>query len=70
MEPDPETFADFRRIPIGGDQMLLGQFELRVNLFHIFNQWLTLASFVDAGDVSAPRSSCSGADSPIPRALI
>lgn len=57
---DPSTFADFRRIPIGGDQMLIGQFELRVNLVRLFDNWLTLASFVDAGDVSAPHNSCTG----------
>jgi outer membrane protein assembly factor BamA len=52
---------DFRRLPIGGDQMLLGQFEVRVNLFKLFGQWLSFASFMDAGDVAAPSSgNCTG----------
>jgi translocation and assembly module TamA len=41
-------------IPIGGDQMFLGQLELRVDLFRLAGNWLAAAAFVDAGDVAAP----------------
>jgi len=53
----PSGITGVQPIPIGGDQMLLAQAELRVNLFAIANNWVALAAFVDAGDVSAP--SCS-----------
>ncbi len=42
-------------IPIGGDQMFLGQFEVRVNLVKLAGYWLEAAAFVDGGDVAAPR---------------
>jgi outer membrane protein assembly factor BamA len=38
-------------IPVGGDQMVLLQAELRVNVVQIFKQWLSLAAFFDSGDV-------------------
>ena len=58
---DKTLFAEFRRIPVGGDQMVLGQLELRVALFKLFKNWLSLVAFSDAGDVAAPRTaSCSG----------
>ena len=41
-------------IPVGGDQMFLGQFEVRVNLVRLLGSWLSTALFVDAGDVAAP----------------
>jgi translocation and assembly module TamA len=41
-------------IPIGGDQMLLTQIELRLNLFHIAGSWVAMAAFADGGDVAAP----------------
>ncbi|MDB4964963.1 MAG: hypothetical protein JWN44_652 [Myxococcales bacterium] len=53
----PSGINGVQPIPIGGDQMLLAQAELRVNLFSIANNWVALAGFFDAGDVSAP--SCS-----------
>ncbi|MCA1663777.1 MAG: BamA/TamA family outer membrane protein, partial [Myxococcales bacterium] len=53
----PSGIAGVQPIPIGGDEMLLAQAELRVNLFAIAGNWLALAAFLDAGDVSAP--SCS-----------
>jgi outer membrane protein assembly factor BamA len=67
-DPDAAGIKDFRRLPIGGDQLLLGQIELRVNLFRIAGNWLSVAGFADAGDVSAPASgTCSGgACSPLP----
>ena len=43
------------RIPIGGDQMLLGQLELRVGILKLAGNWLSVVGFTDAGDVSAPR---------------
>lgn len=61
---DPAGFADFRRVPIGGDQMLLGQLELRVGIVRLFDNWLSLAAFADAGDVSAPHSSCASGKCP------
>ncbi len=53
----PSGIPGVQPIPIGGDQMLLAQAELRVNLFSIADNWVSLAAFLDAGDVSAP--SCS-----------
>jgi len=41
-------------IPIGGDQMALFQVELRMDLFRISGNWLSLVGFLDAGDVAAP----------------
>jgi outer membrane protein assembly factor BamA len=41
-------------IPIGGDQMLLAQLELRLNLFRLAGNWLAMAAFTDGGDVAAP----------------
>lgn len=46
------------RLPIGGDQMLLGQAELRVNLFQLYGGWVGAVAFFDAGDVALPR--CTG----------
>lgn len=51
---DPET-PNANRVPAGGDQMFLAQLETRVNLFRVFGQWLSVAAFVDAGDVVAPK---------------
>ena len=48
-------------IPIGGDQMVLGQLELRVNIVQLFGQWLALAAFWDAGDVAAPSCASTAA---------
>ncbi len=41
-------------LPIGGDQMVLAQAELRINVVQLFKQWLSFAAFLDAGDVGAP----------------
>ena len=60
-DPNLPGVDNFRRLPIGGDQMLLAQLELRLNLFKLAGQWVSMAGFVDAGDVSAPASaSCEG----------
>jgi outer membrane protein assembly factor BamA len=63
---DPRTDAKdgngnpvFQRLPTGGDTMLLGQLELRLGLFRLARQWVTLASFVDAGDVAPPSAVCA-----------
>jgi outer membrane protein assembly factor BamA len=55
----PSGIAGVAPIPIGGDQMLLAQSEVRVDLFDIAGNWLAIAGFVDGGDVGAP--SCSTA---------
>ncbi len=52
------------RIPVGGDQMLLGQLELRVGLFKLAGNWLSLVAFSDAGDVAAPRPTSNSAAVP------
>jgi outer membrane protein assembly complex protein YaeT len=41
-------------LPIGGDQMVLAQFELRLNIVEIAKNWLSIAAFFDAGDVAPP----------------
>ncbi len=41
-------------LPIGGDQVLLLQGELRVNVARLYGNWFGLAAFIDAGDVAAP----------------
>jgi outer membrane protein assembly factor BamA len=48
-------------IPIGGDQSVLLQGEVRVDIVKLFGQWLSLAAFLDAGDVAAP-TCVAGAD--------
>ena len=50
----PSGLPDVAPIPIGGDQMLLIQMELRFNLFRLYGNWLGLAAFADGGDVAAP----------------
>jgi translocation and assembly module TamA len=57
----PSGQAGVSPIPIGGDQMVLVSFELRVDVMRLFGQWLVLAAFVDGGDVSGP--SCGGSSS-------
>ncbi len=52
--------SEYRRLPIGGDQMLLAQIEMRLNLFKLAGQWFSFAAFMDAGDVAAPAAgNCS-----------
>jgi translocation and assembly module TamA len=50
----PSGIPGVPAIPVGGDQMFLGQLEMRFNMFRLFGDWLELATFVDAGDVGAP----------------
>lgn len=47
-------------LPVGGDEMFLGQAEVRVNLARLLGSWLSTAIFVDAGDVAAPSCGPSG----------
>jgi outer membrane translocation and assembly module TamA len=54
-----EALQDLQRLPTGGDTLLLGQLELRLGLFRLARQWLTLAAFVDAGDVTPPAATCA-----------
>jgi outer membrane protein assembly factor BamA len=46
-------------IPIGGDQMVLISVELRLRAFRIAGNWLSVAGFVDGGDVGG--ASCAAA---------
>ncbi|MFO0577972.1 MAG: BamA/TamA family outer membrane protein [Polyangia bacterium] len=63
---EPVADVPLVAVPVGGDQMLLMQGELRVNLFRLFARWLSLAAFFDAGDVAPAQgaqgmiSSCDG----------
>jgi translocation and assembly module TamA len=41
-------------IPIGGEEMALGSLEARYDVFKMWRRWLTVAAFVDAGDVTEP----------------
>jgi outer membrane translocation and assembly module TamA len=41
-------------LPVGGDQMLLLQGELRVNIVKLYENWFGVAAFLDAGDVASP----------------
>lgn len=53
-DSETEGISEFRRLPIGGDQMVMAQIELRLNLFKLARQWFSFAAFMDAGDVAAP----------------
>ena len=53
----PSSLAGVPPLPIGGDEELLGQIELRLSVFKFYGYWLETAAFLDAGDVSTP--SCS-----------
>jgi translocation and assembly module TamA len=50
----PSGLSGVPPIPVGGDQMVLLQTEVRVSLFRLFGYWLSFAAFLDAGDVAAP----------------
>ncbi len=43
---------DTLQIPVGGEEMFLGQVEARVNLVRLFGFWLGAATFLDLGDVT------------------
>jgi outer membrane translocation and assembly module TamA len=47
-------------IPIGGEESALGTLEARLDLFKLNKRWLSLATFVDAGDVTEPNALALG----------
>jgi translocation and assembly module TamA len=49
----PSGQAGVAALPIGGDQMVLAQAELRSDLVRFGANWLAMALFLDAGDVAA-----------------
>ncbi len=53
----PIGYAGAPNLPIGGDQLLLLQGELRVNIVKLFGNWFGITAFLDAGDVAAPSTS-------------
>ncbi|PSM32126.1 hypothetical protein BVG81_001950 [Haliangium sp. UPWRP_2] len=55
---DIADLADLQRLPTGGDQLVLGQFELRLRLFKLAGEWLSLTAFTDVGDVAPPPKLC------------
>jgi outer membrane protein assembly factor BamA len=55
----PSGLANAPPLPIGGDQMVLGQAELRVSVARLFGSWLEVAGFFDTGDVAAPSCQAS-----------
>lgn len=60
LDPAQANLLEFARMPVGGDRLLLGQVELRINLFRVAGNFLSLAGFLDAGDVAAPAASQCG----------
>ncbi len=52
------TLSDLQRIPTGGDQLILGQLELRLRLLRLAGEWLSLTAFTDVGDVAPPPNLC------------
>lgn len=55
----PIRLRDMQRIPTGGDQLILGQLELRVRLLKLFGNWFSLTAFADVGDVAPPPGLCA-----------
>ena len=55
----PIGYAGAPNLPIGGDELLLLQGELRVNIVKLFGNWFGITAFLDAGDVAAPSSSAN-----------
>ena len=53
----PIGYPGAPNLPIGGDQLLLLQGELRVNIVKLYGNWFGITAFLDAGDVAAPSSS-------------
>jgi outer membrane protein assembly complex protein YaeT len=52
----PIGYPGAPNLPIGGDQLLLLQAEVRANLVMLWGNWFGITAFVDAGDVAAPSS--------------
>jgi translocation and assembly module TamA len=64
----PSGLPGVAPIPLGGDESVLGQLEVRVKLARLFGGWLSSALFLDVGDVSAPAcvpAPCVGLAGPI-----
>jgi outer membrane protein assembly factor BamA len=57
----PIGYPGAPNLPIGGDQALLLQGELRINLVKLFDNWFGMTAFADAGDVAAPSTANTGA---------
>ncbi len=55
----PIRLRDMQRLPTGGDQLLLGQLELRVRLLKLFGNWFSVTAFADVGDVAPPPGLCA-----------
>ncbi len=55
----PIGYPGSPNLPIGGDQLLLLQAELRANLVKLWGNWFGITAFVDAGDVAAPTANAS-----------
>ena len=51
LSPTVPAGAEMKLIPVGGDEVALGQVEVRVDLFRLFGSWVSAAAFCDAGDV-------------------
>lgn len=52
----PIGYPGAPNLPIGGDELLLLQGELRVNIAKLWGNWFGITAFLDAGDVAAPSS--------------
>ncbi|HWE30520.1 MAG TPA: BamA/TamA family outer membrane protein, partial [Polyangia bacterium] len=52
----PIGYPGAPNLPIGGDQLLLLQAELRLNIVRLYGNWFGITAFLDAGDVAAPSS--------------
>ena len=50
----PIGYPGAPNLPIGGDQLLLLQGELRVNIVQLWGNWFGITAFIDAGDVAVP----------------
>jgi outer membrane protein assembly factor BamA len=50
----PSGIAGNPSLPIGGDEMFLTQLEVRVRAVRLYDTWMEVAAFFDAGDVAAP----------------
>jgi outer membrane protein assembly factor BamA len=50
----PSGIAGAPNLPIGGDQLVLLQAELRVDIIKLWGNWFGFTAFLDAGDVAAP----------------
>ena len=63
--------ANGMRLPVGGDESLLLQGELRVRIVKLFGNWFGAVAFADGGDVGAPSGCIAPAgNSPCPDSRI